>query len=116
MSGYTAPWSETQASAANTAQTLSHAAETGRKHLVTGIIVQFTVATPATPILWELRDGDGTGTVILSGGAGPGVAGMEIIRSEPLTDKTTVGSAVTLTVAAAGATIVSRANLIGFTI
>lgn len=105
-------WSETQASTAATAQTLTHAAETGRTHIVTGLIISYSVAVgPIT--LWELRDGDGSGTVVASGG-GPVTwnGGPE----NPLCAKFTRGNGASIVVAAGPATAVSRVVLIGITV
>jgi hypothetical protein len=108
-------WSITQDSTANTIQTLTKAAVTGKTHYIMGVFVFTGAATVgAADVTALLKDGT---TVVWKGIIGAGDAqGACIGFTVSVPIAMTAGNAVNLVVSAGGASVVTTANIIGYTI
>lgn len=108
------PWYYTQDSAANTAQTITIAAEAGKAHYITYLEVALSVAAAGADIAITIKDGTTVKYKTLIGNAA--VVGTRVAVQFPYPLTTTVGNAAYIVVAAGGAaTTVTVANIGGYT-
>jgi hypothetical protein len=108
-----AQWAITQDSEANTEQTLTKAAISGRKHFVTALEVVISGGNAGADISVILQDGT---TALWKTFIGSGATRGErvgLVFSQPL--ECGMGNAANLVVAAGGASVVTSANLAGYT-
>ncbi len=113
LEGLNTQWTATQDSAANAAQTLTKAAVAGKKHCITALSVAVSGAAAAADITVTLKDG---ATVIWKGVVGTGARGMGLIKDFLFPLVLSENSAANLEVAAGGASVVTTANLTGYTL
>lgn len=109
-----AEWSVTQNSAANTAQTLTKAGEVGKKHRVTSVDVFISGAAAGSDITVTLQDGATAKWVGKIGNAA--ASGSRAGFSVPSGVEMTAGNAANLVVTAGGASVVTTANMTGYTV
>jgi hypothetical protein len=107
-------WSVTQASTANTEQTLTKAAGTGTtKHVITGFLVVLRGAAAGADISVALKDGS---TIKWQDYFGSGAVRGErvgIVFAHGI--EMTAATAANLYVGAGGASVVTEANMVGYT-
>ena len=114
----TPQWTEVGTSSANTAKTTTRAAVLNQRHYITAIDVIVRGATAANDICIELRDGS---TVEWNTYIGSGkVQGERYAMVWPATDEVdgvqlSVNTAANLVVAAGGASVITEANISGYT-
>ena len=104
-------WTETGSSSANTAKTLTHAAESNAQHFVTDVTVSARGADSGNDIRVEIRDAS-TAVWDVYFDAKRGVAVTEHFSS-PIEIST--GAAVNVVVAAGGAACIATVNVAGYT-
>jgi hypothetical protein len=108
------PIATSQDSAANTAQTITVAAVAGKYHHASGLSVYVSAAAAVSDITVELKDG---ATVKWKGIIGAGAErGSSVERTFDPPIRGTTNTAMTLVVSAGGASVVTTANLQGYTI
>lgn len=107
-------WSETGDSDPNTALTLTHAAEAGKRHYVTMIEVAISGAAAGADITVELKDGDTTKwKEIIGNGATQGErVGFVYLHGIKMNEN----SDVNLVVSAGGDGVVTHVNMAGKTV
>lgn len=106
-------WSVTQDSSANAQQTLTKAAAEGVTHYVCGFeVITSAAASAAAETIILLKDG--TTTVYKSCIGASAARGTRVSIMFPFPIKMTAGAAAVLNVAAAGASCVTTANMIGY--
>ena len=101
-------WTENDTSGDNADVTVTKAAEVGKSHYVVGIIASYGEAAGGG----EVNFNEGEDTKVT--GYAKDTTPLVIMLPKPY--KAVVNTAVSLTVAAGGAGVVGKANLIGFTI
>lgn len=108
-------WAVTQDSAANTSQTLSKAAVAAKRHYLLACEVVISAAAVGTAdIVVTVQDG---GTVLWKSIVGAGAPRGErvgVVFSQPL--QCSVNTAAQVVVGAGGASVVTTANLCGYTV
>lgn len=107
----------TQDSSANAAQALSITAVKDRRHYCTEVTVFSSAAAPGADVTVVLRDGPTTtGTALWKGIIGSGAtrgASVGIVFATPRVSSP--GKALTLDVSAGGTSVVTSANIAGWT-
>ncbi len=101
-------WTENDTSGDNADVTVTKAAEVGKSHYVVGIVASYGEAAGGGEVNFD----EGGETRIT--GYAKDTLPLVIILPKPF--KAAVNTAVSLTVAAGGAGVIGKANLIGFTI
>lgn len=107
-------WAISQDSAANAAQTLTKAAEAGRRHYVTGFEVVTSGGTAAADIVIDIQDGAARLWRTVIGAGAPRGERIGAIFFVPL--RCSENSAARLVVGAGGTGVVTTANLCGYTL
>jgi len=113
--GRESTWTETDSSSANTAQTITHAAEAGKRHYVTAYLVVLRGAAAGNDIRIEIRDEDDN--VLWDDYIGSGAPRGErvgMVFASPLEGPE--GKAVKLVAAAGGTSAITTGNLAGYTV
>lgn len=106
-------WSATQDSAANASQTLTKALEASKRHYVTGFDVGISGAAAGADITITLKDGTTAKWKTVIGNAA--AVGTRVLWGFTGGLEMTAATAVNLEVTAGGASVVTHANLSGFT-
>lgn len=106
-------WAISQDSTANSPQTLTRAAESGKTHYITAIEVSISGAAAGNDVSIELRSGSTKKWKgFIGSGLGSGVK-YGVVFTTPV--ELNVGEDANLVVAAGGTSVVTTANLSGFT-
>lgn len=105
--------SQTQDSTANTAQTLTRAAVPGKCHYITAVEVLISGAAAVNDITIQLQDNSSTVWKEFIGSGATRGERAGIVFLSPI--KITQGNPANLVVAAGGASVVTTANMAGFT-
>lgn len=106
-------WTVSGDSVAATAQTITKAGATGRKHLITAIEIVVTGAAVANDMFIQLQDGSTTVWKSAIGSGSPRGQRVGAVFTHPIA--LTAGNAANLVVDAGGAGVVASINMAGFT-
>lgn len=106
-------WSTSEDSAANTAKTLTKAAEAGKKHVVTDFEVAISAAAAGADITVELKDGATLKWKTILGSAA--ARGAKVDYHSAIGIELSDNAAANLVVSAGGAGTVTHLSMGGFT-